>query len=178
LFGASNAVNDLRKGFQFLPPVLQKLKHHFHLRDQIELAIFGSSQPAHPPGFGFKANYFGPLNDDSYLSLLYSAADVFVAPSVEDNLPNTVMEALACGTPCASFEIGGMSDMVEHQVNGYLAKAFDSQDLANGIAWVLDYPDKLKLRENARYKAIHEYSLAIQARKYLLLYQSLLQQKV
>jgi glycosyltransferase involved in cell wall biosynthesis len=72
------------------------------------------------------------------LTSVYSAADMFVAPSLQDNLPNTVMEALACGTPSVAFDIGGMSDMIVHKQNSYLAKPFDVHDLVRGLEWVVE----------------------------------------
>lgn len=172
LFGAINATSDYRKGFQFLQPALKKLSYDLNLKDGIELVIFGSSRPETLPELGFISHYVGKLNDDISLALLYSAVDVFVAPSIEDNLPNTVMEALACGTPCVSFDIGGMSDMIDHQKNGYLAKPFDIKDLASGISWVLDNSGS-SLGDSARKKVEREFSTEIQANKYILLYEEL-----
>jgi glycosyltransferase involved in cell wall biosynthesis len=173
LFGAVGATSSPRKGFQFLKPALQKLCEDPDL-DRVELVIFGSSQPLNPPDLGFKVNYLGRLNDDIALALVYAAADVFVAPSVEDNLPNTVIEALACGTPCVSFRIGGMSDPIEHQQNGYLAQPFDTDDLARGIAWVLGDPQRhQKLCDRAREKVEQEFTSELQAHRYTALYQNL-----
>ncbi len=74
-----------------------------------------------------------------------------VVPSLQDNLPNTVMESLAYGTPCVAFDIGGMSDMIEHKKNGYLAQAFEIQDLAKGIAWILEDQERYqKLSDRPR----------------------------
>ena len=112
------------------------------------------------------------LNDDISLSLVYAAADVFIAPSVQDNLPNTVMESLACGTPCVAFDIGGMCDMIGNQQNGYLAKPFDIDDLAKGIIWVLEDEERLrKLGVNGRKKVEQNFTLEIQANNYLSVYQ-------
>jgi glycosyltransferase involved in cell wall biosynthesis len=89
---------------------------------------------------------------------------------VQDNLPNTVMESLACGTPCVAFDIGGMPDMIEHQQNGYLSKPFDIDDLARGIVWVLEDEERLrKLGINSREKVEQKFSLEIQATSYMLL---------
>jgi glycosyltransferase involved in cell wall biosynthesis len=71
------------------------------------------------------------------MALAYSVVDVFVAPSREDNLPNTVIESMTCGTPVAAFDVGGMRDMVDHRHNGYLTQPFDTEDLARGIHWIL-----------------------------------------
>jgi glycosyltransferase involved in cell wall biosynthesis len=90
---------------------------------------------------------------------------------VQDNLPNTVMESLACGTPCVAFDIGGMPDMIDHQQNGYLSKPFDIDDLARGIVWVLEDEERLRnLGINSREKVEQNFTLEIQARKYLSIY--------
>jgi len=117
----------------------------------------------------------GTLSDDLSLALVYSAADVFVLPSTQDNLPNTVLEAIACGTPCVAFNIGGMPDMIEHQKNGYLAQPYKIEDLAQGIAWVLENKERhRKLGDRAREKAEQEFTLEIQARRYLSLFTEIL----
>ena len=86
---------------------------------------------------GFPINYVGHMHDDMSLRLLYSAEDVMVIPSRIDNLPNTDLEAHACGTPVVSFDNCGLQDIVKHRETGYLAKAFDSEDLAAGVHWTL-----------------------------------------
>ena len=173
LFGAISATSDPRKGFNFLQSALQNLSQS-GWGEQVELVVFGSSQPKNPTELGLKSHYLGRLNDDISLSLVYAAADVFIAPSVQDNLPNTVMESLACGTPCVAFDIGGMPDMIEHQQNGYLAKHFDIEDLARGIAWVLEDEERLrKLGNNGREKVENNFTLEIQAKNYLSVYQDI-----
>lgn len=170
LFGAMSATSDRRKGFHLLQPALQSLSKS-GWPNKIELVIFGSSRPTHPPDLGFPCHYLGKLSDDISLKLVYAAADLFVAPSLQDNLPNTVMESIACGTPCVAFNIGGMPDMIDHQQNGYLASAYDTEELARGIAWVLENRDRhQKLCHQARQKAQAEFTLEIQARRYLSLF--------
>jgi glycosyltransferase involved in cell wall biosynthesis len=121
--------------------------------------------------------YAEKLNDDISLALVYAAADIFVAPSIEDNLPNTVMEALACATPSVAFKIGGMPDMIEHQENGYLAKPFEVEDLARGINWVLEDTERYnQLCIRARQKVEQQFTLELQAEKYLELYSDILSQ--
>ncbi|MEM2130759.1 MAG: glycosyltransferase family 4 protein [Candidatus Bathyarchaeia archaeon] len=172
LFGATDAIREPRKGFDLLQQSLQLLSN-FGPKN-IELVIFGSSKPNESPNFGFNCHFLGTLNDDLSLVLAYSAADVFVAPSREDNLPNTVIESLACGRPCVAFNIGGMPDMISHKNNGYLAKPFEVEDLARGIDWVLGEQERLvKLKENARSKAEKEFSQELQARRYLSLFTEL-----
>lgn len=174
LFGAMSASSDKRKGFQFLEPALKKLSQD---NRECELVIFGTSKPEKPPNLGLKLHYIGQLHDDVSLAMLYAAADLFVAPSVQDNLPNTVMESISCGTPVVAFNIGGMPDMVEHKKNGYLAKPFDTEGLARGISWVLEDDNRVEmLGKAAREKAVREYALEIQARCYLALYEELIEE--
>jgi glycosyltransferase involved in cell wall biosynthesis len=174
LFGAVNATEDTRKGFQYLVPALQKLKDA-GWQDKVEIVIFGSSRVSAKEYPAFKTHYLGTMNDDLSLSLAYAAADAFIAPSIQENLSNTVMESIACGTPCIAFNIGGMPDMIEHWKNGYLANPFDIEDLANGISWVIEDPERTRaLGRHAREKAEQEFSLELQARRYLTLYEELL----
>lgn len=175
LFLSLQATSDKRKGFHLLQPALQQLSASEH--ENIELVVVGASKPEKPVDFGFKSHYLGTLTDDLILALAYSAADVFVAPSVQDNLPNTVLEAIACGTPCVAFKIGGMPDMIEHYSNGYLAQPYEIDDLVRGIIWTLENEARSqKLGDRAREKAEQEFALEIQARRYETLFSEILGQ--
>jgi len=174
LFGSLSPTSDQRKGFHLLRPALQKLAERTD-QAKLEILIFGASEPRVPLDLGFKSHYLGNLSDDISLSLIYSAADVFVAPSIQDNLPNTVLEAIACGLPVVAFDIGGMPDMIDHKTNGYLAQPFDIEDLAHGISWVLEDSDRyLNLSKQAREKAEREFSQELQANRYLRLFEEIL----
>lgn len=175
LFGASDATDNPRKGFSYLQSALNILKTS-ELRDRCELVVFGASQ-SYKIDVGIKVHYLGNLQDEIALAQVYSAADVFVAPSLEDNLPNTVLEAIACGTPCVAFEIGGMPDMIEHQHNGYLAKPFDAIDLVQGITWILENEQPQKLRYAARQKVEKEFRLEQQAKRYCSLFEEIIDDK-
>jgi glycosyltransferase involved in cell wall biosynthesis len=176
LFGSLQATSDKRKGFHLLQPALNQLCSS-GWQDKLELVVFGASKTENSTNFGFKSHYLGSLNDDLSLALAYSAADVFVAPSLQDNLPNTVMESIACGTPCVAFDIGGMPDMIEHQKNGYLAKSFKIEDLVSGIIWIIENKERhKKLSYHAREKAEQEFSLQIQAHRYLSIYSTSISQ--
>ena len=110
------------------------------------------------------------------MALVYAAADVFVAPSLEDNLPNTVLESLSCGTPVVAFNIGGMPDMVRHEENGYLSPGFDTADLANGLLWVLkDEQRWRRLSDEARSTVVRSFTLQRSASRYLDLYKEILE---
>lgn len=174
LFSAFSAISDKRKGNQFLVPALEKMARA-GWGSRAELVIIGASRPENPPDLGMQVHYMGHLHDEISQVLLYSAADVLVAPSMQENLSNTVMESLACGTPVVAFNIGGMPDMIDHQINGYLAKPFESDDLAEGIMWVLENSGRRGLlAQRARQTVLERYALKTVADRYLALYQSLL----
>lgn len=184
LFGSLNATSDQRKGFHRLQAALKNLKES-GAHGAFELVIFGASKPENPPDLGFKTHYLGSFSDDLSLAFVFSAADAFVLPSLQENLANTVIEALACGTPCLAFDIGGMPDMIEHGKNGYLAKPFEINDLAKGIATLLNgeinsenginipFADANHLSRQARESVINHFTLDKQADRYHALFQNL-----
>jgi glycosyltransferase involved in cell wall biosynthesis len=100
------------------------------------------------------------------MRLIYSAADVFITPSLEENLPNTIMEAMACGTPCVGFQVGGIPEMIDHEINGYVAEYLSAKSLASGIKWSLNHTPN----EAAREKVMHSYQEDIIAKKHIDLY--------
>lgn len=172
LFGAAAMGRDTRKGLQLLPAAIEQIAPRLA---HCTLVTFGSGAPESLPPFLVPARHIGEIHREADLAALYAAADVFVAPSLQDNLPNTVMEALACGTPCVAFNIGGMPDMIEHMRNGYLARPFESGDLAQGIAWVLENPERRRgLSESARRKVELEFPIRLQAQRYHRLYAEIL----
>jgi glycosyltransferase involved in cell wall biosynthesis len=175
LFGASTANAYKRKGFNLLQPALKLLSQTNSIDRDIELVIFGASEPENPADFGFKSRYMGKLNDDISLALLYAAADVFVAPSTQDNFPNTIIEAMACGTPVVAFDIGGVKDQIEDRITGYIARPFEPEDLAQGIKWILiDRQRHVELCRQARGKVEKDFQLKTQAERYIQLFQNIL----
>jgi len=174
LFGAMQGTDDRWKGFPLLVPALQSLSKS-GWQDKIELLVFGSSQPENPIDVGFKTHYLGRLEDES-LAKVYAAADVMVVPSRYEAFGQTASEALACGTPVVAFDVTGLKDIVDRQQNGYLAKPYETEDLARGIAWVLEDPDRhQKLCRSARLKVEEKFTLEVQARAYKNLYEEILQ---
>jgi glycosyltransferase involved in cell wall biosynthesis len=169
LFGAMGATSDPRKGFIKLSSALQNMD-----LKNTELVVFGSSKPQMAQGFKQKAHYLGQLHDDISLRVLYSAADVMVVPSLQENLSNAIMESMACGTPVVGFDIGGNGDLIDHQQNGYLAKPFDIDDLAKGIEVILNSKNYTELCQSARNKVLREFDSHIVADKYIGLYKQLI----
>ena len=175
LISAFNVATDKRKGNHFLITALKELEQE-GWRGKVELVVIGAPTPDKPPDFGLKTHYMGTFNDEISQVLLYSAADVTVAPSMQENLSNTVMESLACGTPVVAFNIGGMPDLITHQKSGYLARPFEPEDLAAGMKWVLeDNVRREHLSHHARESVVSKYSMQAVAHKYHALYQDILQ---
>ncbi|MCF8383438.1 MAG: glycosyltransferase family 4 protein [Chlorobium sp.] len=173
LFGANGGSKNPIKGYDKILKALELLAGEIK---GLELIVFGQHAPEKSSDTGFKVRYTGHLYDDLTLCLLYSAADVLVVPSRIDNLPNTVVEALACGTPVIAFNACGLPDMIDHKVTGYLAEPFDVEDLARGIKWVLcDNAGYDDLCRKARQKAVREYDLDVVSRRYMRLYESILE---
>lgn len=167
LFGAE-WLTDSRKGGDLLAAALARLDF------PCALLTFGKGTIPFDANPNVTVHAKGTLRDDISLAVLYSAADVFVCPSREDNLPNTVAEAMACGTPCAAFAINGLPDMITHRIDGWLAKPFDPEDLAAGIRWIAVHPQPEELGRCAREKALREYSLDVMTARYVSLYDELL----
>jgi len=174
LFGAIGGTSDRRKGFHLLLPALQRLSQS-GWQDQLELVIFGASQPDQAIELGFKTYYVGRLNDDLSLALVYAAADVMIVPSVQEAFGQTVSEAQSCGTPVVAFNATGIKDVVDHQQTGYLATPFEVEDLAKGIAWVLEDQERHRqLQFQAREKGLRDFASETQASRYMSLYTDLI----
>lgn len=173
LFGALDPSSDKRKGFDLLFDAITHMRNTH--KDETELVIFGSQKPESPPDFGLPVHYMGHIHDDSSLALLYSAVDVMVAPSRQEAFGQTASESLSCGTPVVAFETTGLIDIIDHLEDGYLAKPFNTLDLAKGIIWVISDPlRQKKLSINARKKAETTFSMPVVAKQYESIYRSLL----
>lgn len=171
-FSASGAIAAPHKGFDLLKSALD------HLRGQIpglELIIFGQMAPRTPPDLGFPIHYTGHLHDDISLCLLYSATDAIVVPSRVEAFGQTASEGHSCGAPVIAFNTCGLPDIVEHEQTGYLAKAFEVDDLARGIQWVLSDAARHKLlSQAAREKAVRCFDYPVVFRQYLNVYQKVI----
>lgn len=166
----SQKVTDQRKGLSYFKEALDKLaESHPEEKGQIAVAILGG----HAEEVGelpFETFPMGYVNDTLKLIQIYNAADVYVLPSLEDNLPNTIMEAMACGVPSVGFYVGGIPEMIDHTKNGYVAQVRNANDLAKGIYWVLREADAKALSDNALHKVSTMYSQQAVAMKYIEVY--------
>ena len=170
LFAAAR-VSDTRKGISYFIESCNYLhKNYPELSSRIEIALMGSKAGELAALFPFPIHNLGYLTDVDKIVAAYSLADIYVISSLEDNLPNTIMEAMACGTPCVGFDTGGIPEMIEHKKNGYVAKYKSSIDLAEGFVWCINNNIET-LSINAREKVINDYANDIIARKHIELYE-------
>lgn len=174
LISAMNATHDINKGFKHLEAALRQLAAE-GWQDKLELLVVGQSAPAVPVNTGIPTRFMGVLPDDGTMRQAYSAADVTVLPSLQENLPNSIMESMACGTPVVAFGIGGIPQLVEPGVTGYLAKATDSADLAAGLRQIVEN-DSLRdqLGAAARQKIEREFDTRIVTQRTLALYENII----
>ena len=161
MFGAM-IPGDERKGLDLLMKSLDLLD-----ADRYRVIIFGNTDSMKLSGIKQDCKVLGVLKGDRRLAEAYNMADVFVIPSKQENLSNAVTEAMSCGIPAVAFDIGGMSDMIEHKKDGYLAKPFDTEDLAAGIEYCVSHKDELG--QAARLKIEKEFSMKLIGEEYVTL---------
>ncbi|MDD1703326.1 MAG: glycosyltransferase family 4 protein [Methanoregula sp.] len=169
LFGGDGMVQDPRKGYRYLKSALELIR-----TPDVELLIFGSGNFTSSIQYKFPVHYLGHLPNDLALRIAYSAADVYVMPSVQEVLGWVSTESMACGTPAVAFDIGGPKDIIDHMINGYLATPCSSSSLAEGIDWVLNYPDPASLSQTARQNVQNKFEATIIAKRYRDLYNSII----
>lgn len=166
LFCSQN-LKDERKGYTYLQQALEK----FIIQGPQSMAM-DSHSPKGGEGGGLMTICIGKggryISSPEEMAMMYAAADVFVTPSLQDNLPNTIAEAMSCGTPCVGFNVGGIPEMIDHLQNGYVAQYKDVNDLAEGIQYVLTHD----MREAALHKAASAYGETHVAQKYINVYES------
>lgn len=174
LFGAQR-ITDKRKGFDFLVEACEHISmHHPTLPGQLEVVVLGGDALSVKELLPLPVHIVNYLSNEDDIAQLYNAVDLFVTPSLQDNLPNTIVEAMSCGTPCVGFDVGGIPEMINHKQDGYVADYCDSLDFAQGIAWCLNPDRQPALSATARAAALATYSQSVAATRYLSIYQSAL----
>jgi len=172
LFGAYYPFSDIRKGYRYLKQALNLLSNKYN--GEIEIIIFGA-EPVPASETDLPIIHLGKFTDELSLRIIYSCADVMVVPSTEEAFGQTASEALACGTPVVVFENTGPEDIVDHKLNGFIAKKENYESLAEGIAWIISDDEKNKrLSQNARQKAEDCFDYRKTAKSYQSLYDSIL----
>ena len=162
---ASQRVTNANKGMDYLIEACCQLQ----LPDAAVVILGGHSEEV-VSQLPLTAYPLGYVNEEQRIVDVYHAADVFVLPSLSENLPNTIMEAMACGVPCVGFKVGGIPEEIDHRRNGYVAEYRNAEDLARGIRWILTETDYEELSKNAVHKVVQNYSQQSVALKYLDVY--------
>ena len=174
----SQKVSDPRKGMDYLIESLNRLlADDPSLRERAVVAILGGQAEEIAERLPMEAYPLGYVSETKRIVTIYSAVDLFVTPSLSDNLPNTIMEAMACGVPCVGFKVGGIPEMIDHLKNGYVANYCDAADFANGIRWVLAGADWNELSAACLRKVHTCYSLTSVSLRYTELYSQALASK-
>jgi len=165
----AQGIQDKRKGFGLLLEALSEVE----MECAVKLVGIGHAQAAFRSRCKLPVVFTGTIENDAIMTMLYSAADVFVIPSLQDNLPNTVLESMACGTPVIGFDAGGIQDMVRQGETGILVPAGDCHSLSSAII-SLCKNDQLRARMGSICRQVlnEKYRLAVQAQCYLDVYSS------
>ena len=170
MFG-SVKTTDKRKGIDYLVEACQILSSiQPEFCKKLGVVIIGKQSELYQSLFPFPIYSMGYINDEKELVDIYNAVDLYVTPSLQDNLPNTIMEAMACGVPCVGFNVGGIPEMIDHLHNGYVADYKSAEDFANGIYWALSESEYQSLSEEACRKVVSSYSESAIAKKYIEIY--------
>jgi glycosyltransferase involved in cell wall biosynthesis len=174
LFLADGMDNE-RKGFQFLAQALAGISGPDQVKN-LTLISLGRNKPKLELSLPW--HHLGFVDNERMLAAVYSAADLFVIPSVQDNLPNTVLEAMACGTPALGFAVGGIPDMIRPGITGELVSPKDVKALGASILRLLNEPTQLaEMSHQCRRTVLAEYPLALQARRYADFYREILSKR-
>lgn len=171
LLFSSMKITDKRKGIDYMIEACRHLAEtQPQLAGKLGIVIVGKEAAAMKGMFPFPVYAVDYVADEKRMASLYNAVQAFVTPSLQDNLPNTIVEAMACGTPCIGFQVGGIPEMIDHKVNGYIARYQDAADLAEGMLYVLQQADYESLSRAAVKKAGMTYGESAVAMKYIKIY--------
>ena len=170
LFG-SVKISDKRKGIDYLVEACHILtKNYPELSKDLGVVVFGKEAEQYASLFPFPIYSMNYVSSEKELVDIYNTVDLYVTPSLQDNLPNTIMEAMACGVPCVGFNVGGIPEMIDHLHNGYVAEYKSAADFANGIHWTLTEGEYEVLSEEAHRKVMTNYSESAVAKRYIEIY--------
>jgi glycosyltransferase involved in cell wall biosynthesis len=167
----SQRVTNQNKGMSYLVEACRIFNsRHPETKDNTGLVILGGHAEEVADQFEMPVYPLGYVNDTKRIVDIYNAADLFVLPSLSENLPNTIMEAMACGVPCVGFKVGGIPEEIDHLKNGYVAEYKNAEDLARGMRWILDEANPQELSSHAVGKVASTYSQQRVALKYIEVY--------
>ncbi len=172
LMFASQSLTNTRKGGGYLVRLLQTLANTA-LKEKIVVFMLGNSAAPEFTNTGITVKCLGHVDDREQMATIYNAADAVLVPSLEDNQPNVICEALACGTPVVAFANGGIGEMIRHEETGYLAASQNVEQLLQGILWAYAQSTKPFTRRLCRAYALEQFSLTKGAQRYAELYESI-----
>jgi len=165
LFVAANVSNPY-KGFDFFLKALKLVQ-----LKEICLVIVGAIHEDIEINEKIQVVEYGYVNNEDVMIELYQSSDLFVTTSLEENLPNTIIEAMSCGVPAVAFDVGGISDIIDHESNGFLSKVKDSVDIANNINQYFQKADRIEMSRKSRNKIIERFSYEVLSSKFKKLYE-------
>ena len=170
---AAYQIWEIRKGGQYVHDVMQKVAASGV--ENLTLVVMGKGANSWADDPNYQTMRIEFTSNDQVLANAYAAADVYLHPAIVENFPNSVLESMGCGTTCVAFNTGGVSDVVLHLENGYLARHKDIDDMAEGVKLLLENPELLeRLSNNCQNFIASEYTLERQAQRHAHLYHKLL----
>jgi len=173
LLASSSNLQDPRKGTDLLIQAVNLLPDH--LKKDTILLVMGDGGKNLETQLYCDVLSLGYINSDQLKAMIFSVADLFIFPTRADIFGLVAQEAMACGTPIVSFNVGGVPDLVRPGITGLLAEPENPQDLARKIEQLLvDKETRQKMSQNCREVAVQEYDLALQAQRYIQIYQQAL----
>ena len=169
---SSHTITDERKGFHYLKEAMKRLhEEHPEWAGKLGVVLLGKNTDSSMyHDIPFEVYPLSYISDEKQLTNIYNAVDIYAIPSLQDNLPNTIVEAMACGVPCIGFHVGGIPEMIDHLHNGYIAEYKDVGDFAAGIHWLLTEGEYDILSREAARKAVNTYGENSVAMKYIGIY--------
>ena len=174
LFGAAK-ITDKRKGIDYFIDSCKVLVNKYpELKEELGVVVYGKDSEQLKPLLPFEVYPLNYISNEKEILNVYNSVDLFVTPSLEENLPNTIMEAMACGVPCVGFNVGGIPEMIDHLHNGYVADYKSVEDFANGIHWALSESEYQSLSEEACRKVASSYSESAIAKRYIEIYNKIM----
>lgn len=178
LFGAADA-KVYYKGFEYLVQLLKKMMDQdADATQKYCLNFVGTDKIDNPILNLFECKFWGRIAKQKEMAEIYSKTDAFICPTLDDNLPGMVMESMACETPVVAFATGGVPEMIEHKVNGYIAEYKNAEDLLNGLEWILQNNREGIVGRKAREKVLSEYSFDTISNQHIELYKRMIQNEV
>lgn len=172
LFGAPS-MKSIFKGFEFFREAVHLIHKELGNDTGIEILLFGKSYDNMDNVFPFKTRHAGMVQKEEQMVDLYSVADVYVNPSLQESFGFTVLESMLCGTPVVGFGIGAFTEIINHKENGYLALTKSTEDLAEGMKWIFTSADTDMVSERARTSVLERFPEEDAATAHISLYKSI-----